>query len=345
MSLPVAFITGITGQDGSYLAEFLLEKEYTVYGMIRRSSSINTSRIDHIFANPNLHLVYGDLTDSTNIVQILLNIKNTHGKKMKRLEVYNLGAQSHVKISFEIPEYTAQVDAIGTLRLLEAIRSTGLASITRFYQASTSELYGCSKGEAFNEETEFYPRSPYGAAKLYGYWIVKNYRESYGMFACSGILFNHESERRGHNFVTRKITIGLGKILRGESDRLIMGNLNALRDWGHAADYVRGMWQILQADVAEDFVLATGEMHTVREFIEVAFKMRGFELAWKGEDASEIGYDKATGRELVFVSPKYYRPAEVERLLGDSTKAQTVLGWKPEIGFQELVHRMVDADC
>ncbi len=340
----VAFITGITGQDGSYLAELLLEKEYIVYGMIRRSSSINTKRIDHIFSNPNLKLVYGDLTDSTNINHILAKIKSSH-PQMSRLEVYNLGAQSHVQVSFELPEYTAQVDAIGTLRLLEGIRANGLEEICRFYQASTSELYGMSQGHAFNEQTEMYPRSPYGCAKLYGYWIVKNYREAYNMFACSGILFNHESERRGHNFVTRKITIGLGKILRGETDRLCMGNLDALRDWGHAADYVEGMWKILQHDKPVDYVLSSNECHSVREFIEIAFKSRGFDIGWKGQGVNEIGYDKVTGRELIFIDPKYFRPAEVERLLGDSTKARTELGWEPKISFNELVKRMVNVDC
>jgi len=312
--------------------------------MIRRSSSINTKRIDHIFSNPSLKLVYGDLTDSTNIIHILANIKTSH-PNMTRLEVYNLGAQSHVQVSFELPEYTAQVDAIGTLRLLEAIRSNQLESVTRFYQASTSELFGMSKGHAFNEETEMYPRSPYGAAKLYAYWIVKNYREAYNMFACSGVLFNHESERRGHNFVSRKITLGLGKICRGETDRLVMGNLNAQRDWGHAADYVRGMWMILQHDTPVDYVLSSDECHTVREFIEKSFSLRGFDIKWKGSGLDEIGYDSITGRELIFIDPKYFRPSEVERLLGESIKARTELGWKTEISFDELVKRMVNSDC
>jgi len=338
----VGFITGITGQDGSYLAELLLEKDYIVYGMIRRSSSINTKRIDHIFSK--LRLVYGDLTDSTNINHILAKIKSTH-PDMERLEVYNLGAQSHVQVSFELPEYTAQVDAVGTLRLLEGIRANGLESVTRFYQASTSELYGMSQGNAFNEETEMYPRSPYGVAKLYGYWIVKNYREAYNMFACSGILFNHESERRGHNFVTRKITIGLGKIMRGETDKLCMGNLDALRDWGHAADYVEGMWRILQHDKPVDYVLSSNECHSVREFIEIAFKLKGFDIKWKGEGVNEIGYDKLTNRELIFIDPKYFRPSEVPYLCGDSSKARSELGWKPEISFDELVKRMVLNDA
>ena len=340
----IAFITGITGQDGSYLAELLLEKDYKVYGMIRRSSSINTGRIDHIFSNPNLKLVYGDLTDSTNITHILANIKSKH-PDMTRLEVYNLGAQSHVQVSFELPEYTAQVDGIGTLRLLEAIRSNSLESVTRFYQASTSELFGKSDGIAFNEQTEMYPRSPYGVAKLYGYWIVKNYREAYNMFACSGVLFNHESERRGHNFVTRKITISLGKILRGQSDRLILGNLDARRDWSHALDHVEGMWRILQHNTPVDYVLSSNECHTVREFIEKAFKLRGFDIKWKGEGVNEIGYDDKTGRELIFIDSKYFRPSEVDYLLGDSTKARLELDWKPKISFDELVKRMVDADC
>jgi GDPmannose 4,6-dehydratase len=340
----VGFITGITGQDGSYLAELLLSKGYMVYGMIRRSSSINTKRIDHIFSNPNLKLVYGDLTDSTNINHILAKIKSSH-PEMTRLEIYNLGAQSHVQISFELPEYTAQVDAIGTLRMLEGIRANGLETVTRFYQASTSELYGMSQGHAFNEQTEMYPRSPYGCSKLFGYWIVKNYREAYNMFACSGVLFNHESERRGHNFVTRKITLGLNKILTGESDRLVMGNLDALRDWSHAADHVEGMWKILQYGEPVDFVLASGEAHSVREFIEKAFALRGFDIKWKGSGVDEVGYDSLTGRELIFIDPKYFRPSEVERLLGDSTKARTELGWEPKISFDQLVKRMVDADC
>jgi GDPmannose 4,6-dehydratase len=340
----IGFITGITGQDGSYLAELLLEKNYIVYGMIRRSSSINTNRINHIFFNPNLKLVYGDLTDSTNINHILAKIK-LENSGMTRLEVYNLGAQSHVQVSFEMPEYTGQVDAIGTLRLLEGIRANGLEGITRFYQASTSELYGKSEGYAFNESTAFYPRSPYGCAKLYGFWIVKNYREAYNMFSCSGVLFNHESKRRGHNFVTRKITIGLGKILRGEADKLTMGNLDSLRDWGHAKDYVRGMWMILQHDEPVDYVLATGQMHTVREFIEKSFALKGFNIKWKGSGVNEIGYDEVTGRDLIFIDPKYFRPAEVDRLLGDASKAKKELGWEPEITFDELVKEMVEEDC
>jgi GDPmannose 4,6-dehydratase len=338
----VAFITGITGQDGSYLAELLLEKEYIVYGLLRRSSSINTFRIDHIFNK--LKLRYGDMTDSTCLISILANIK-TEQPDMDRLEIYNLAAQSHVKVSFEMPEYTADTDAFGTLKILEAIRINKLEQIARFYQASTSELYGLVQEIPQKETTPFYPRSPYGVAKLYAFWIVKNYRESYGLFASNGILFNHESERRGHNFVTRKITIGLGKILKGETDRLVMGNIDSQRDWGHAKDYVEGMWRILQHDTADDFVLSTGEMHSVREFIEKAFELKGIHLGWKSEGVNEIGYDINTGKEYVFIDAKYFRPAEVELLIGDSTKARTILGWVPEIRFDDLVKKMVDNDC
>lgn len=338
----VAFITGITGQDGSYLAELLLEKEYIVYGLLRRSSSINTFRIDHIFNK--LKLRYGDMTDSTCLISILANIK-TEQPDMDRLEIYNLAAQSHVKVSFEMPEYTADTDAFGTLKILEAIRINKLDKIARFYQASTSELYGLVQEVPQKETTPFYPRSPYGVAKLYAFWIVKNYRESYGLFASNGILFNHESERRGHNFVTRKITIGLGKILKGETDRLVMGNIDSQRDWGHAKDYVEGMWRVLQHDTADDFVLSTGEMHSVREFIEKAFELKGINLVWKGEGVNEIGYDINTGKEYVFIDAKYFRPAEVELLIGDSTKARTILGWIPEIKFEDLVKKMVDNDC
>lgn len=350
ISMPkVAFITGITGQDGSYLAELLLEKGYKVHGLIRRSSLINTERIEHIYHNPNLQLHYGDMTDSSCLIMCLAKIKTLYFdvniNTNSVLEIYNLAAQSHVKVSFEMPEYTADTDGFGTLKLLEAIRSTGLESIARFYQASTSELYGKVQETPQTENTPFYPRSPYGVAKLYGYWIVKNYREAYGMYACNGILFNHESERRGHNFVTRKITLGLGKILRGETDRLIMGNIDSLRDWGHAADYVEGMWRILQYNRPEDFVLATGEMHTVREFIEKAFDLRGFKIAWRGSGVDEVGYDVVTGKDLIFIDAKYFRPTEVELLLGDATKANTLLEWKPKIMFDELVKRMVDSDC
>ena len=344
MSEKVAFITGITGQDGSYLAELLLDKGYTVHGLIRRSSLINTNRIEHIFSNKTLHLHYGDLTDGTCLFMCLANIKQAH-PEMDRLEVYNLAAQSHVKVSFEMPEYTADTDAFGTLKLLEAIRSNGLLGQARFYQASTSELYGLVQETPQSETTPFYPRSPYGVAKLYAYWIVKNYREAYGMFASNGILFNHESERRGHNFVTRKITLGLGKILRGEADRLTLGNIDSLRDWGHAQDYVEGMWRILQHGSADDFVLATGEMHTVRDFIEGAFALRGFQIGWRGQGINEVGYDTVSGRDLIFIDTKYFRPTEVELLIGNPAKAKTVLGWSPSIGFQELVEKMVEADC
>jgi GDPmannose 4,6-dehydratase len=342
--MKIAFITGITGQDGSYLAELLLEKDYMVHGLIRRCSSINTHRIEHIFHNKNLFLHYGDLTDSSCLSSILSNIKQKY-TNMEVLEIYNLAAQSHVKVSFEMPEYTADADAFGTLKLLEAIRSNNLCDKARFYQASTSELYGLVQEIPQKETTPFYPRSPYGVAKLYSYWIVKNYRESYNMYACNGILFNHESERRGHNFVTRKITMGLGKILRGETNRLVMGNIDSERDWGHAKDYVYGMWLMLQQEKPDDFVLATCEKHSVREFIEKAFYLKGFEIEWKGEGVNEIGYDKHSGKEYIFIDSKYYRPAEVELLIGDSTKAKTMLGWKPQITFEKLVHKMVVHDC
>lgn len=340
----VAFITGITGQDGSYLAELLLNKGYWVHGLIRRSSSINTGRIEHIFANPFLKLHYGDLTDSTCLVSILSTIKTSY-VDLVRLEIYNLAAQSHVKVSFEMPEYTADTDAFGTLKLLEAIRINHLEPVTRFYQASTSELYGLVQEIPQKETTPFYPRSPYGVAKLYAYWIVKNYRESYGIFASNGILFNHESERRGHTFVTRKITLGIGKIMRGETDRLVMGNIDSQRDWGHAQDYVEGMWRILQNDIPDDFVLATGEMHSVRNFIEKAFKFRGICISWRNSGIDEVGYDATTGKEYVFIDAKYFRLAEVDLLIGDATKAKTTLGWIPKIGFDELVQRMMDNDC
>ena len=342
--MKVALITGITGQDGSYLAELLLSKEYFVWGIIRRSSSINTKRIDHLYHNKKLILKYGDLTDSSNLLHILENIKTSY-KDLERLEIYNLAAMSHVKVSFEMPEYTGNVDALGTLRLLESIRSTGLISKTRFYQASTSELYGKVQEVPQTEKTPFYPRSPYGVAKLYSFWITKNYRESYDMFACNGILFNHEGPRRGPTFVTRKITRGLNMILNGERDRLVMGNIDSERDWGHARDYVEGMWKILQADEPDDFVLATNECHSVREFIEKAFQLKGFNIKWKGKGVNEIGYDKETGRELIFISEKYFRPAEVDLLLGDASKAKRILDWEPKIKFEELVKEMVEADC
>jgi len=343
MSKKVALVTGITGQDGSYLAELLLEKGYIVWGIIRRSSNINTLRIEHIFEK--LHLRYGDLTDGTRLLNIMIEIKNTY-PDLDRLEVYNLAAMSHVKVSFELPSYTCDVDANGTLNMLEAIRNSGIDfRKIRFYQASTSELYGKVVEIPQNENTPFYPRSPYGVAKLYGYWITKNYRESYGIYACSGILFNHESPRRTHNFVTRKITMALANILKNKQDKLVLGNLNSLRDWGHAKDYVRGMWLILQQDKPEDFVLSTNEYHSVREFVEKAFKLKGMNIKWKGEGVDEIGYDENTQKELIFVSEKYFRPAEVEELLGDSTKARNQLGWVPEYTFDKLLEEMVEEDC
>ena len=337
----VALITGITGQDGSYLAEFLLEKGYTVYGVIRRMSMINTGRIDHILSK--IRLRYGDMTDSGSLVSILTEIKRSN-PDMSRLEVYNLAAQSHVKISFEMPEFTTDVDGVGVLRLLEAIRICELIHVVRFYQASTSELYGYIQSKPQNEKTPFYPRSPYGVAKLYGYWITKNYREAYGMYACTGVLFNHESPRRGENFVTRKISIGLGKIIRGKETDLQLGNLNALRDWGHAKDFIRGMWLMLQQDEPQDYVLATGEEHSVREFVEKCFAYRGFHIRWQGEGVNETGIDEKTGAVLVRVNPKYFRPSEVEELLGDASKAKAELGWVPEITFDELIREMVERD-
>lgn len=340
----VALITGITGQDGSYLSELLLEKNYEVWGVIRRSSNINTNRIEHIFSD--LKLRYGDLTDASSMLNILNDIKNTYKDNLDILEIYNLAAMSHVKVSFEMPEYTCNVDASGTLRLLETIRTCDIdPKKVRFYQASTSELYGKVVEVPQTETTPFYPRSPYGVAKLYGFWITKNYREAYHLYACSGILFNHESPRRTHNFVTRKVTLGLGKILRGEQDKLYLGNLNSLRDWGHAKDYVHGMWLILQQEKPDDYVLSTNEYHSVREFVEKSFALRGFDIRWKGDGLDEVGYDAKTGRELIFVSEKYFRPAEVEELLGDSTKARTELGWSPSCSFDDLVREMVDTDC
>ena len=342
--MKVALITGITGQDGSYLAELLLEKNYKVWGIIRRSSDINTNRIDHLYSDKNLILRYGDMTDSSNLLNIVYEIINKYSEDLY-LEIYNLAAMSHVKVSFEMPEYSAEADGTGVLRLLESIRSAGIINKCKFYQASTSELYGLVQEVPQNEKTPFYPRSPYGVAKLYGYWITKNYRESYNMFACNGILFNHESPRRGPTFVTRKITRGLNMILTGERDKLVMGNIDAKRDWGHAKDYVEGMWRILQSDKPDDYVLSTNEFHSVREFIEKAFSIKGFNIKWKGEGINEIGYDEKTGRELIFISEKYFRPAEVEELLGDSTKARTELDWIPKYTFDELVKEMVDEDC
>jgi GDPmannose 4,6-dehydratase len=343
--MKIALITGITGQDGSYLSELLLQKEYEVWGIIRRSSNINTLRIEHNFNNPSLILRYGDLSDSVNLMNILNEIKNTYKDNLGCFEVYNLAAMSHVKISFDMPEYTADIDGVGVLRLLEAIRNCGIPTDKiRFYQASTSEMYGKVVEIPQTEKTPFYPRSPYGVAKLYGHWITKNYRESYGLYACSGILFNHESPRRGHNFVTRKITIALNNILKGNQDVLVLGNLDSLRDWGHAKDYVHGMWLMLQQDIPNDYILSTNEYHSVREFVEIAFSLKGINIHWKGAGIDEIGYDSNTGRELIKVSEKYFRPAEVDELLGDSSKARTELGWKNTYTFRELVEEMVDSD-
>ena len=327
----VALITGITGQDGSYLAELLLEKDYEVHGIVRRSSLINTHRIDHIYEKLNLH--YGDLTDATNLISVI--------KKVQPDEIYNLGAQSHVKVSFETPDYTAQVDGLGTLRVLEAVRLLGMENNTRIYQASTSELYGLVQETPQTETTPFYPRSPYGVAKLYGYWIIKNYRESYGMHCSSGILFNHESPRRGETFVTRKITQGLSRISVGLQGVLELGNLNAKRDWGHAKDYVEAMWLMLQQDEPDDYVIATGEQYSVKEFVEKAAPLFGFKIEWMGEGLDEIGYDWNTKRAVIKVNPRYFRPSEVETLLGDPTKAKEKLGWKPKHTFDQLVEDMV----
>ena len=342
--MKIALITGINGQDGSYLAELLLDKKYIVWGLIRRSSDINTHRIDHLYGQDNLILRYYDLTDSCNIVNILNEIKSIY-QDLEILEIYNLAAMSHVKVSFEMPEYTGNVDGLGVLRILEAIKNSGICDKIKFYQASTSELYGLVQEVPQKETTPFYPRSPYGVAKLYGYWITKNYRESYNLFCCNGILFNHESPRRGPTFVTRKITRGLNKILKGEDDRLILGNLDAKRDWGHAKDYVEGMWRILQSKTPDDFVLSTNEFHSVREFVEKSFKLKGLYIKWKGKGINEIGYDQKTGKELIFVSEKYFRPAEVEHLLGDSRKARKELNWKPKYNFDDLVKEMVNTDC
>lgn len=336
-----ALITGITGQDGSYLAEFLLEKGYEVHGIIRRSSTFNTKRIDHLMDNKEvmdkkLFLYHGDLADSSNLNRVL--------EISQPDEIYNLAAQSHVQVSFEVPEYTAEVDAIGTIRLLDAIKESGIN--TKFYQASTSELYGGLPGTVpQNEKTPFYPRSPYAAAKLYAYWITVNYREAYNVFACNGILFNHESPRRGETFVTRKVTRAVADILAGKKEKLLLGNLDAKRDWGFAGDYVKGMWLMLQREKPEDFVLATGENHTVRDFVNLAFKHAGIEIIWQGRGVEEKGLDKKNGRILVSSIPRYFRPTEVDILLGDPKKAETELGWKREVSFTELVEMMVKADC
>ena len=341
-----ALISGITGQDGSFLAEFLLQKGYEVHGILRRSSSFNTARIEHLYFDEwvrdmkqrrliNLH--YGDMTDSSSLIRIIQQVQPD--------EIYNLAAHSHVKVSFDVPEYTAETDAVGTLRMLEAVRILGMEKKTKIYQASTSELFGKVQEVPQKETTPFYPRSPYGVAKQYGFWITKNYRESYGMFAVNGILFNHESERRGETFVTRKITLAAARIAQGFQDKLYLGNLDSLRDWGYAKDYVECMWLILQHDTPEDFVIATGEMHTVREFATLAFREVGIGLRWEGEGVNEKGIDVKTGKTLVEVDPKYFRPAEVEQLLGDPTKAKTLLGWNPrQTSFEELVHIMAEHD-
>lgn len=342
----VALVTGITGQDGSYLAEFLLEKGYEVHGIMRRSSSFNTGRIEHLYLDEivtDMHnkkqvdLHYADMTDSSSLINLT--------QKIQPDEIYNLAAQSHVKVSFEVPEYTADTDALGTLRILEAVRLLGLEKKTKIYQASTSELFGLVQEIPQKETTPFYPRSPYGVAKQYGFWITKNYRESYGMFACNGILFNHESERRGETFVTRKITIAIARIAQGKQDKLYLGNLDAQRDWGYAKDYVECMWLILQHNKPEDFVIATGEMHSVREFCTIAFKEAGIEIEWKNKGIDEVGINKATGKVIVQVDPQYFRPSEVEQLLGDPTKARTLLGWNPtSTPFKQLVKLMVKND-
>lgn len=334
-----ALIIGITGQDGSYLAELLLEKGYIVHGVKRRSSSFNTGRIDHLLENKiiqqegTLKLHYGDITDSINVCKIIHEVQPD--------EIYNLAAQSHVAVSFELPEYTAEVDALGTLRILEAIRTLGLSQKTRFYQASTSELFGLVQEIPQRETTPFYPRSPYGVAKLYGYWITKQYREAYGIFACNGILFNHESPRRGETFVTRKITRAVARIVMGLQDTLYLGNLDAKRDWGHARDYVLAMWLMLQQESPDDYVVATGHMHSVREFVEAAFAEVGITIVWQGSDIDECGIDQASGNIVVRVDPRYFRPTEVELLIGDASKATTVLGWQPEVTFSALVHEMM----
>lgn len=341
MTDKIALITGITGQDGAHLAELLLEKGYIVHGVKRRSSSFNTSRIDHLYVDPHEHetrffIHHGDLTDSTNLIRLIQEIKPT--------EIYNLAAQSHVAVSFETPEYTANSDALGTLRLLEAIRILDMTKTVRFYQASTSELFGKVQEVPQKETTPFYPRSPYAAAKLYSYWITVNYREAYGMYACNGILFNHEGPLRGETFVTRKITRAVCAIKQGLQKQLFLGNIDAQRDWGHARDYVEGMWRILQQDTPDDFCLATGEMHSVREFVELAFKHTGRDIIWEGKGLDEVGKDASSGEILVRVDPKYFRPTEVEQLLGDPSKAKAVLGWEHSTAFTDLVKEMVESD-
>lgn len=336
-----ALITGITGQDGAYLAELLLDKGYEVHGIKRRASSFNTDRIDHLYQDPhekNVHMVlhYGDLTDATNLIRIVQMVQPD--------EIYNLAAQSHVAVSFETPEYTANSDALGTLRILEAIRILGLERKTRFYQASTSEMFGKVQEIPQKESTPFYPRSPYGAAKVYAYWITVNYREAYGMYACNGILFNHESPLRGETFVTRKITRGLARIKEGLQECLYLGNLDSLRDWGHARDYVKAQWLMLQQEVAEDFVIATGEQHSVREFVTRTAAELGLNIDWQGEGVEEVGRDRVSGRAIVKVDPRYFRPTEVDTLLGDPTNARKKLGWAPETSFETLIKEMVDED-
>ncbi|APF39523.1 GDP-mannose 4,6-dehydratase [Chelatococcus daeguensis] len=336
-----ALITGVTGQDGAYLAELLLAKGYRVWGVKRRSSSFNTARVDHLYqdvheGDPRFRMIYGDMTDATNLIRIVQEIQPD--------EIYNLAAQSHVQVSFETPEYTANADAIGTLRLLEAIRLLKLEGKTRFYQASTSELYGKVQETPQRETTPFYPRSPYAAAKLYAYWITVNYREAYGMHASNGILFNHESPIRGETFVTRKITRAVAAIECGLQEALYLGNLDAKRDWGHARDYVEGMWRIVQQDTPDDYVLATGETHSVREFVELAFAEVGRTIAWRGEGVDEVGIDEASGKTLVRIDPRYFRPTEVDLLLGDPSKAREKLGWQHRISFRELVKEMVESD-
>ena len=335
--MKIALITGVTGQDGSYLSEFLLDKGYEVHGIIRRSSVDYRERIAHLEGQPHFHLHYGDIGDSLGIIQVV--------SKVRPDEIYNLAAQSHVQVSFDSPEYTANVDATGVLRILEAVRQCGLEKTCRIYQASTSELYGRVESVPQNEETPFHPYSPYAVAKQYGYWIVKEYREAYNMFCCNGILFNHESERRGETFVTRKITLAAARIAQGKQDRLYLGNLSSLRDWGYAKDYVECMWLMLQQEQPDDFVIATGEQHSVREFCQLAFREVGIELEFKGEGVNEKGYDKTTGKALVEVSPDFYRPTDVVNLMGDPTKARTQLGWNPsKTPFEQLVKIMADSD-
>jgi GDPmannose 4,6-dehydratase len=339
--MKIALITGITGQDGSYLAEFLLNKNYIVYGIVRRASQINTQKIEHIFTNKNLILKYGDLTDSSNLFNIINEIKEINSDI---IEIYNLGAQSHVKISFELPVYTAHVDAIGTLNLLEIIRSLNLINKVKLYQASSSEMFGKVQTIPQNEDTPFYPRSPYGVAKVYSYWIVKNYRESYNIFACNGILFNHESPRRGHNFVTRKITIGLNKIINDPNYILELGNLDSFRDWGHAKDYVVAMWLMLQHKKSDDYVVSTNKQYSVRQFVEIAFKIKNIDIIWEGKGLNEIGKCKNTNRVLIKINEKYFRPAEVDTLLGDCSKIKKQIGWMPKYTFEKLVEEMVSEE-